>query len=107
MSIHHDPDRTSRMCALFNRGIPVATISAQFEVHPPAVYKALRRGGILPAYASRSRPEAVSETTKASLAERVANGGSVKQWCRETGTGESESRRVWRAICRDLGRQAQ
>lgn len=102
----HDPARTRRMCDLFERKIPVATIATQFGVHPPAVYKALRRGGVLPVYGSRYKTEAVADSVKASLAARLADGGSIKQWCRESGTDESESRRIWRAIRNDLGWQA-
>ncbi len=46
-------NRTMRMCAAFKRGVPVKEIAETFGVLNPAVYKALRRGGVLPPYAKK------------------------------------------------------
>lgn len=46
-------NRTESMCDLYRRGIPVGSIAAQFDVQRPAVWKALRRGGVLPDYKPR------------------------------------------------------
>lgn len=46
----HDPTRTARMCKLYKAGVPVKEIAAEFGVQNPAVWKALRRGGVLPPY---------------------------------------------------------
>ena len=45
-----DPNRTARMCAAYKAGMPVREIANKFEVQNPAVWKALRRGGVLPPY---------------------------------------------------------
>lgn len=42
--------RTFQMCQHYRRGMPVADIAQKFGVQNPAVWKALRRGGILPQY---------------------------------------------------------
>lgn len=38
------------MCAAYKRGEPVKEIANRFGVQNPAVWKALRRGGVLPPY---------------------------------------------------------
>ena len=45
-----DTNRTSKMCSAYRLGIPVREIAIQFGVQNPAVWKALRRGGVLPPY---------------------------------------------------------
>jgi len=42
--------RCVRMCDAYRRGVPVKEIAADFGVQNPAVWKALRRGGVLPPY---------------------------------------------------------
>jgi hypothetical protein len=46
-------ERTSEMCALFSAGMKAKRIAELFGVQTPAVYKALRTGGVLPPYARR------------------------------------------------------
>lgn len=41
------------MCEAYKRGEPVRVIAERFGVQNPAVYKALRRGGVLPPYQPR------------------------------------------------------
>lgn len=43
--------RAAEMAALYRADVPVDAIANQFNVHRPAVYKALRRVGVLPPYA--------------------------------------------------------
>ena len=42
--------RTAQMCAAYKSGEPVKEIANRFGVQNPAVWKALRRGGVLPPY---------------------------------------------------------
>lgn len=44
--------RTWAMCARYNEGIAVKEIAVEFGVLNPAVWRALRRGGVLPPYGS-------------------------------------------------------
>lgn len=46
-------NRTALMCSAYKSGIKVKEIAAQFGVQSPAVWKALRRGGVLPPYCPR------------------------------------------------------
>lgn len=71
--------RTFRMCALYERGVEVGEIAAEFGVQRPAVWKALRRGGLLPPYkskasAGRGRPRkpkvALAETSPIVIVDR-------------------------------------
>ena len=45
--------RTHQMCQHYQRGMPVSEIATKFGVQNPAVWKALRRGGIIAPYKAK------------------------------------------------------
>lgn len=47
-------ERTEEMCALYTAGLPVKQIAERFGVLNPAVWKALRRGGVVAPYRPRT-----------------------------------------------------
>ncbi len=60
------PDRARQICDAFNKDVPVAEIADMFGVQRPAIYKMLRRHGVLPAY----KPAVVGKKTIGSYTER-------------------------------------
>lgn len=107
-----DIGRSERMVAMFQRSVPVSDIAREFGVNPPAVRKALTKAGV---YAPRPRAgiatkgSAARARTRAqvdSLAEHVAEGGSITGWARDHGYADSRGFQVWSIIRTEMGVQA-
>lgn len=54
----------------------------------------------------RRATELAVRRQKASLAEHVANGGSVRAWSEANGLSQSRGSQLWRQIVADMGSQA-
>ncbi|WP_206518672.1 hypothetical protein [Stakelama tenebrarum] len=54
---------------------------------------------------SRANPELIA-ARKASLAEFVAEGGSIQGWCRREGLSSGRGSQIWALIVADMGAQA-
>ncbi len=70
-------------------------------------FRARRTGGVKPAVRPRDIIAQRVAERKASLAEYVANGGSINNWSRENGMSTSGGGRLWREIVAEMGWQAQ
>lgn len=100
-----------RVCAMYRRGVPVPEIAFQFSVNPPAVRGMLRRAGVYqPKWTQESTKGALAEARlapeKASLAEHMADGGTIAGWERVARVKEGRGHYVWGRIRADLGAQA-
>lgn len=100
-----------RVCAMYRRGVPVPEIASQFSVNPPAVRGMLRRAGIYrPKWTQSSSKGAAAEARlapeKVSLAEHMAEGGTIAGWERLHGVKKDRGHYVWGRIRADLGAQA-
>ncbi len=97
-----DDGRHDRMAAMYRRGVSMPDIAAQFGVNPPAVRTALVRMGV-----HTPTPRTHRDTLKASLAEHMANGGTLETWAPPGAPNLSGVRKLWAAICADVGESEQ
>ncbi len=100
----------ARIVRMYQGGLSPSDIATELGARLNAVKMNLRRAGV---YQSRwagpkGSPEAIAKTEsqKASLAEHVAEGGTVSGWARHNGVAESWAWQLWRKIRADLGAQA-
>lgn len=108
--------RTPEMCRMYRARVPVADIAAHFGVKRPAVYKALRRGGVLAPYrpadgkVGAAKSDGWEKVNRADLIERfaegLANGLSIRRAAEAVGWTPTQGDGVFRRIRAALGRQA-
>jgi hypothetical protein len=96
---------------MYSRGIPVDQIAQAFGAKLPAVRMALTRAGVYRPTKRTSPTNTVAarakvEAQKASLAEHVAEGGSISGWGASNGVADGWVWQLWRKIRNDLGEQA-
>jgi hypothetical protein len=69
--------RVQEMCSLFLKGASAADIASRYGVQSPAVWKALRRGGIIADYQARNTSRRVASAPATPLATTAVQSAPV------------------------------